>query len=456
LTKNRYLLIQLPIGDKRAFMERRAFLKTSSLAAGAWMTSVPAVRPADRIKLGIVGTGWWGTDYLLNFAHQSGEFDIVALCDVNKLALQNAVNKLTAAGAPSPALFHDYQDLYEFPGLQAVVIATPTHWHSLQFIDACRKGLHIWQEKPISYDIREAQAMQKAYEASEVVVNIDFPRLHAPINDQVKDYIQSGKAGEIYQIQANIHSPTGAPREAEIPDTIDWDKFCGPAPKLKYLAHPVPSRTNWRLQQGFSRGILADWGIHYLQNIRSVMDLELPDKVSAIGGITKNQGQDHPDHLEVRFEYAGLPVTWSHKTWGFTAPLPHTNIGVFYYGDKATVFAADSGWEVYPADGSGRKEYGSVRVALGSDEYEAEIRREFIVQFQEFAKAIRAKSNHQIKGTFQEGFNSTTAVIYADLAYLTGSTLTIDKNSMDIPGNAFAQSMLLRPYRHPYRHPYQT
>ena len=123
-----------------------------------------------------------------------------------------------------------------FQELQAVVISTPTHWHALQFIGACNKGLHVWQEKPISYDIREAQAMKAAYDKSGIVVNIDFPRLHAPINDQVKDYIHSGKVGEIYQIQANIHNPVGAAEEGEIPDTMDYERFCGPAPRLKYLA----------------------------------------------------------------------------------------------------------------------------------------------------------------------------------------------------------------------------
>ncbi|NND34666.1 MAG: Gfo/Idh/MocA family oxidoreductase [Saprospiraceae bacterium] len=435
-------------------MERREFLKSSTLAAGAWITGKPFRQTDNPIRLGIVGTGWWGTDYLLRNALKSGEFEIVALCDVSKVALQNAVDKMTAAGIAAPPLFHSYEELYDVPGLEAVAIATPTHWHPLQFVAACKKGLHIWQEKPISYDIREAQAMRKAFQASDVIVNIDFPRLHAPINAEVKDFIRSGQAGEIYQIQANIHNPVGPSKEVEIPDTIDFNTYCGPAPKLKYLEHPRPGRMSWRVQQGFSRGIFADWGIHYLQNIRSIMNLGLPDEVSAIGGITKNFGQEHPDHLEVRLNYGGLPVMWSHKTWGYTAPQTHTKIGVFYFGDKATIFAADSGWEVYPADGSTRKEYGNVRVALGSDEYEKEIERVFIAQFEDFANAIRSKSNDTIKGTFDHGFNSTTAGIYADLAYQTRQQVTIDKVNMDIKDNPAAQGLLLRPYRAPYRHPY--
>ncbi len=425
-------------------------MMTSSWMAPHWQFKADG----DRIKMGIVGTGWWGTDYLLKYALESKAFDIVALCDVSQVALQTAIGRLAEAGAPAPVSYKTYQDLYEHPGLEAVIIATPTHWHALQFIAACEKGLHIWQEKPISYDIREAQAMRTAYEKAGVVVNVDFPRLQAPINDEVKDYIESGKAGEIYQIDFNIHNPVGVPKEVSIPDTIDFDAFCGPAPKLKYLAHPRPGRLSWRAQQGFSRGILADWGIHYLQNIRSIMNLRLPSHVSAIGGHSRVKGQDHPDHLTVRFDFDGLPVQWSHKTWGYTSPLPHTNIGVFYCGDKATIFAADSGWEVYPADGRQRKEFGNARVKLGSSAYEAEIRREFVQQFLAFAEAIKSNNDVKIKGSFTEGFNSTAAVIYADLAYLTQQAISINRASMDIDSSNEAQSMLKRRYRDPYQHPF--
>ena len=382
-------------------------------------------------------------------------FDIVALCDVSQVALQTALDKLAEAGVPTPKTYKTYEELYDHPALEAVIIATPTHWHALQFIAACEKGLHIWQEKPISYDIREAQAMRSAYQQAGVAVNIDFPRLQAPLNDEIKDFIQSGQLGDVYQIEFNIHNPVGIPKEVPIPETIDFDAYCGPAPIQKYLEHPRPGRLNWRVQQGFSRGILADWGIHYLQNIRTVMDLDLPTEVEAIGGNTqKSRGVAHPDHLQVHFDYDGLPVNWNHKTWGFTSTLPHTNIGTFYYGAKGTIFAADSGWEFYPADGTSRKAYGNPRVKLGSKEYEAEIRREFVAQFLDFAKAIRSRQENTIKGTFEEGFNSTSAVIYADLAYLTRCKLGVEHTTMNITQNEAAQQMLKRAYRAPYVHPY--
>ena len=190
-------------------MIRRDFIKSSALAAGTMFTPSSLFFNDDKIKLAILGTGWWGTDYLLGHAMISKQFDVVALCDVNAVALENAANRVVAFGGTKPKLFSSYQEMYEMSGLEAVVIATPTHWHALQFIDACRKGLHVFLEKPISYDIREGQAMMKAHKEANNVVQVDFPRMMADINDQVKSYIDSGEAGEILQVQANIHNPEG-------------------------------------------------------------------------------------------------------------------------------------------------------------------------------------------------------------------------------------------------------
>jgi predicted dehydrogenase len=79
----------------------------------------------------------------------------------------------------NPSFFRITEQMYEMPGLQAVAIATPTHWHALQFIAACKKGLHVFLEKPVSYDIREGQAMLDAHRKAKNVVQVDFPRVMA-------------------------------------------------------------------------------------------------------------------------------------------------------------------------------------------------------------------------------------------------------------------------------------
>lgn len=155
-------------------MLRREFLKSSALLAGSLATPWRLFADAEKIKLAIVGTGWWGTDLLLRTAHATGHFEIIGLCDVSSQALKNARDVAASLGIKEPALFNSYQKMYAMPGLQAVAIATPTHWHALQFIDACRKGLHVFLEKPVSYDIREGQAMVDAQRKAKNVVQVDF------------------------------------------------------------------------------------------------------------------------------------------------------------------------------------------------------------------------------------------------------------------------------------------
>jgi predicted dehydrogenase len=436
-------------------MIRREFIKASAIVAGSLMAPISLKAQEGKIKLGIVGTGWWGTDVLLVGAMSSGRYEIVGLCDVNEKALNNAADKVISTGEKKPQLFSSYKELYEIPGLEAVAISTPTHWHALMFIDACNKGLDVFLEKPVSYDIYEGKAMLNAHKKANNVVQVDFPRIMADTNDRVKAFIESGEAGTIRQIKANINTGGGATLvEKEIPVTFDFETFCGPAPKTKFLCGPNADTPNWRAQHVFNRGIMFDWGIHYIHNVRQVMELGLPDQVSAIGGITKNFTVDNPDYLDVLFDFDGLPVYWSHKEWGFTSPVPDNNIGVYYYGDKATIFAGDLGWEVYPSGGGEKITHGDVRFNPG-EPANAKIYEKMIVDlFVELADGITAKSNKDISNKLKGAFQTTSCVTYGDLAYLSKKAVIINKADMNILNNEEAQMMMIRNYREPYIHPF--
>lgn len=424
-------------------MKRRDFIKTGSLAAGSLMITTPLMAQTDRIKIAIVGTGWWANDFLLNPILKSGQFEVTGLCDVDSLALNSTAEKIVQAGRQKPKLFASYKEMYEMPGLQAVVIATPPHWHALQFVDACEKGLHVFLEKPLSWDIREGQAMLKAKQKAGTVVQVDFPRILTDTNDKVRQYIESGEAGRIMQVQAQILYTESPLVEKEIPGTFDFDTYCGPAPLQKFLCLENENIPRWRSQYVFSQGIMVDWGIHYLHNIRQVLGLGLPGNVSAIGGITSDYPRDNPDYLDVHFDFDGLPVYWSHKTWGYNHPEPKHRIGAFYYGEKANIFEGDNAWEIYPHDAEP-----IIREVTRVSE------DTFTQMMVEFAEGIRAGSNEGITNTFEEALLTTAMVNYGDLAYRTGASMAIRASTFDVTGNEKAEAMLQREYRHPYRHPY--
>ena len=184
------------------------------------------------------------------------------------------------------------------------------------------------------------------------------------------------------------------------------------------------------------------------------MGLGLPNKVSAFGGTVKNHTTDNPDHLDVRYDFNGLPVHWSHKTWGYTSPTPDNVIGIYYYGEKATIFAGDTGWEVYPVDGGEKISHGSVAfnpVSPADKEKHSPI---MVDLFLEFAKGVRSKSNQGITNKLAEAQKTTSMVIYGDMAFRVKSELQIEESTMNITNNQPASKLLKREYRAPYMHPF--
>ncbi len=432
-------------------MKRRTFIETTSLATAGFFVHPGTRTTNEKIKLGIIGVGWWGRDLLLANALASDEFEIVAICDVNQAAIDLALNIISTAGRKKPRIFKDYRELYELVGLEAVVIATPPHWHALQFIDACEKGLDIWLEKPISYDIREAQAMRKAHEKAQNIVTVDFPRLWGPFNTEIKDYIQSGQAGEIIDVHFQIHNGWRLPPEVPQPETLNYEMFCGPAPKVSYRSWPNSIGPYWRGQYAFDRGILADYGIHFLENVRHVMDLKNLTRIQAMGAFG-SPNDTNPISQEVLFEFENLPVIWSHKNWGYSGMMPHTNVGVIYNGTESSIFSGEMGWEVYSKDGSLLHVYGDTKMPLGHPDMINAASLILIEHFKKFAQANRSKDGQHMKTPFQVGFDATTSVILADIAFREKLELQLD--GLEITNHENADPLLIREYRSPYRHPY--
>jgi predicted dehydrogenase len=273
-------------------------------------------------------------------------------------------------------------------------------------------------------------------------------------NGRIKELIQSGEIGEVYQVEANINRGDAILVEKKIPEGMDFETYCGPAPVAPYLCSGDRTTPNWRGIHEFSRGLLMDWGIHYVHNIRRILDLDLPGKVHSIGGITRNFTQRNPDHLNVHFDFNGLPVYWTHKSWGFTAPNPEYDIGVYYYGGKGTVFAGDLGWHILPAKGKDRIVHGDVRFLQGQPGINEIYDNMLVVLFNEFAEGIRNRSNIGITNSLEDAFKTTSTVIYGDLSYQVKSGISIDTSSMHITDHTAAQQMLKRDYRTPYQHPY--
>jgi len=421
---------------------RRQFLGSAVGVPAANRIVFGAAR-ARKLKLGLIGCGWYGM-VDLKAAFAVGSIECLALCDVDSEHLQTSAAETEKLQGSRPKTFKDYRELLDVDGLDAVIIATPPHWHALMFIDACGKGLAIYEEKPLSYDVREGRAMVDAAAKAGNIVQIGFQRRQSPNFRAAREYIRSGRAGRIVQVDVQIHYRAN-PKDntpQQPPASLDWDAWCGPAPKLPFSPNLAPK--TWRLEEAYGNGHLVDWGIHLIDAIRFTLGEQTPKSVTASGGIYEYQGRiTTPDTLTANFEFETGPVVWNHRLWGSAEYDPSVNNGIFFFGDKETIFATDNRWMIIPrGKGAARKVIEEKGPAAGK------------AHMENFLQAVRGQTT--VACPPADGYASTTAVQLGMISYKTNSRVEWDSASGEIVNNPKASSLLLRPYRAPYEHPYRS
>jgi predicted dehydrogenase len=424
-------------------VNRRVFL--GSLAAGAAVLRSRHARAQSKepVKLGLIGCGWYG-GVVLDAAFKAGDVEVVGVCDVDSDRLEKTAQKYAAQQQGRvPKTFKSWRELLDASGVQALVIATPPHWHALPFIEACRRGLDIYCEKPLAYDVREGRAMVDAAKASGRVVQIGFQRRQSGAVKQAARYIAEGHPGRILAVEAQInYSPRLAdPTPKTPPPSLDWDAWCGPAPKLPYSEQV--GHFNWRLEKAYGNGHLVDWGIHWIDAVRTVLGLGVPRTIQAAGGLYALEGRiTTPDVLTAHFDFAQCPVTWRHRMIGSPEYTPETAIGMFFYGEKETIFLNDSRFVVVPAGKDAQK-----RVVEASNDQQAD-------HVGEFLDAVRTRG--KVSCPPEDGYRSTSTVQLAMIALESGGRLEWDAQTEQVQENPKANALLKRAYREPFKHPYSA
>lgn len=393
--------------------------------------------PNGKLRLGLIGCGWWGM-VDARAALKTGGVEFIAICDVDSDHLNQTAEDLAKAQGTRPQTFKLYEEMLKTPGLQAVIIATPPHWHALPLLAALGRGLDIYCEKPLAYDIREGRAMTDAVKRSGQIVQIGFQRRQGPSYQAVRRHIQEGNAGKILCATAHIHYTAGlkdaTPQDP--PPSLDWDLWCGPAPKIPYS--PEVGHVNWRLEQTTGHGHLVDWGIHLIDAARVILGEKMPRTVTAAGGLYALRGKiTTPDVFTAHFEFPSCPLTWQHRIWGAEEYDPALANGVFFYGEKETIFVTDDRWEIIPRGHAKDRQVIKAEADMSG------------LHVAEFLSAVR--SRQQPGCLIEDAWMTTTSVKLAMISYETGSRVVWDGEN--IVGNSAAAQLLKRPYRAPWRHP---
>lgn len=425
-------------------MKRRRFIEVTSLGSAAIATNLyfSPLSQERKLKIGLIGTGWYGM-VITKAALKVGGVEVIGVCDVDSDHLNNSANELEKLQGTKPKTFKYYHDLLEQKGLDVVFIGTPPHWHALQFIAACEKGFDIYCEKPLSYDVTEGLAMVQAADKSGNIVQLGFQRRQSEAFKKAKELLDNGRIGDLHQVTAQInYNPVLQDTTIQTPPaTLDWEEWCGPAPKLDYC--PNIGHMAWRLEKDYGNGHLVDWGIHHVDIIRHILGEGMPEEFFSSGGIFELEGKiTTPDTLTSQMKFKRAPLLWQHRLWGVGDVTREFNNGIFFHGEKGSLFAEDSRVVIFDGGKEGKRE----DLSIPSESMQENHMKNFL-------DAVRAKNRKLISCTPLDAFQSTATVQLAMISYYTGTQIKWDFQKKEITGNSEASKLLKRDYRGKYMHP---
>ena len=272
--------------SRRAF-SRREFLSTTALAALAAPTMLTSrtfgqdKRPAasNRIVMGMIGVGWQGGGNMGNFLGNRA-CQVVAVCDLDQKHLAAAVNTVNDRYKNQDCkAYHDYRDLLGRPDIDAVMIATPDHWHALTAIEAARQGKDIFGEKPLAHSIAEQQAMVKAVQQHQRIWQTGSWQRSEKHFHYAAEIVRNGLIGKIKRVEVGLpagHADFASNKDKTAitapPAELDYDFWIGPAEKLPYIE--ARSHKNWRWNYNTGGGQLLDWVGHHCDIAHWGMDCD--------------------------------------------------------------------------------------------------------------------------------------------------------------------------------------
>jgi predicted dehydrogenase len=290
---------------------RRNFLHATGLYAAqtAFAQNAPKPRPAnDRIQVACIGFGIMGQGDVRTAVTVPG-VELVAVADVYDGRLKLARER----HGESVFTTRDYREVLARPGIDAVIVATPDHWHSRIAIDAMNAGKDVYCQKPMVQKVEDGAGIIAAQQKTNRILQVGSQRVSSVLYQKAKELIQQGAIGQVHMVEAwwDRSSSLGAwqytiPPDAS-PDTIDWDRFLGRAPKRAF--EPV-RLFRWRNYQDYGTGIAGDLFVHQFSGIHFVMDSIGPTRICAMGGTHFwKDGRDVPDLMMGMYEY---PQTSTH------------------------------------------------------------------------------------------------------------------------------------------------
>lgn len=418
-------------------VNRREFLAhTAATGAALAVWSEAAAAEAnksanDRLVVAVMGVNGRGSALAGAFAAQPNAA-VAYICDVDERAIGKGMEAVAKHQKEQPAAIADFRKALDDPSIDALVIATPDHWHAPATILACTAGKHVYVEKPASHNGREGQLMVAAARKHKRSVQLGSQRRSSPGLIEAISRLQKGEIGRVLFARSWINSirPTiGRGQPADVPSWLNYDLWQGPAPERPFRDNLV--HYNWHWFWHYGTGELGNNGIHGLDVCRWGLGVDYPQRIVCGGGrFHFDDDQETPDTQVVTYNFGDKAINWEHRTWnkrGFEGD----SFGVVFYGEEGSLVVAGRGYKVFDKDGK--------ELASGESGYnDASHTGNFLTSI---------RTGERLNAEIEEGVKSTTLCHLGNIAYRSGRTVKFDPAERTILGDDEQAALWSREYR---------
>ena len=437
------------------------------LLAGEQATVVaPTILPKevfganDRIRIAIIGVNGRGrelTDVVMRL--QDPNATVSTLCDPDMKVLRDRATLFRERHGRNVAIEQDYRKVYDNKDIDAVVIASPNHWHALHTIYACQAGKDVYVEKPATHNVVEGRKIiEAAFKYNRMVQHGVQLRSNTAVREAVQ-HLHDGLIGRVYLARGIVfrqRGDIGNKGISPVPAELDYDLWCGPAPMVPFTENLV--HYNWHWHWNYGNGDTGNQGAHETDLCLWGLNVGLPERITSMGG--KFLWDDCKEVPEVQSSVFHYPK--EKKMIQFEVRHWHTNdeggatVGNLFYGEKG--YMVINGYTsyksfIYTSRDNTPQDTSSGNIPSRGGLQEGPSNRasgELEAHFKNWFEAIRSRDMSVLNAPAETGHTSSALMHLANISYRVGRQLTFDPVAERFLNDEDANYMLTREYRAPF------
>ena len=398
----------------------------------------------DCVRIAVLGLNGRGNDHVRSVMSLN-DAEVAVLCDPDMEVATKRAKEFEQKYQKKVLVEQDFRKVYDNKNIDAVTIATPNHWHALLGIWACQAGKDVYVEKPATHNIHEGRKLiEAAYKYNRIVQHGVQLRSFDTVREAV-GHLRNGLIGRVYMSRGlvfRLRPDIGNKGISNIPQGLNYDLWCGPAPMAPFTQNLV--HYNWHWHWNYGNGDVGNQGIHQTDLCMWGLDVGLPERITSMGG--KFLWDDCKEVPEIQTSIYHYPkerkiIQFEVRNWR-TNMEDGVGVGNIFYGDKGYMVIDGNGYyQTYLGE---KREKGPGREKVGDEMASG------AVHFRNWIEAIKARDMSIQNGPVETAHLSSALAHLGNISYRLGRQLDFDPVAERFIGNDDANNMLSRKYRSPY------